>query len=574
MSLHGKIVAWFVFFASLTVIIFVLGDYYQSTRALRVALEARASALATQTSGEIERRYERAEKELLGLGYAVLAADPDNEAVSRYTHIAVLEGSDTIWQRSASGYQVRPDGCAVGDVPFDVPFPDAYGVVRHVRATMPAAYFFEQISDVTARLGRGGITSVMRTTDGSLVFDHSCTIRSGAVHARLEATVAQLVKNRQIAAPVSLAALQGADARDERLLAIATMEQPPWAVIIGVDYQEFAAPFVQARTEYLGIMLAALLIALLVVLRAIRHDMRRLNAISRAADSIGRGQFDVWLPPPTNDEVGRLSLALGRMVSRLSSTLHQMEVARAMAAVGELATYLSHEIRNPLSSIRLNLQMLRRDLEKGEVPDDGEQLVGLCLTELQRLDDVVKTVLEVGRKSEGVARGVCNPQAVIRETVQVMQAKLAAHRVELETRLDDENVEATIDGTQLKSVLINLLLNSIDALEAVQLRRITIATELQDDGEGEPQLEVRVTDSGPGVPAHLRERIFEPFFTTKPTGNGVGLATALRIVQESGGVLRCMPAAEWAGGAQFVLELPIVQRRRQAYGPRELVATG
>ena len=113
----------------------------------------------------------------------------------------------------------------------------------------------------------------------------------------------------------------------------------------------------------------------------------------------------------------------------------------------------------------------------------------------------------------------------------------------------------------------------IDALETVPVRKVTISTELQDDG-AEPQLALRVTDTGPGVPAHLRERIFEPFFTTKPTGNGVGLATALRIVQESGGVLRCMPAAEWAGGAEFVLELPVVQHRRKSHESLELAAVG
>jgi two-component system C4-dicarboxylate transport sensor histidine kinase DctB len=245
------------------------------------------------------------------------------------------------------------------------------------------------------------------------------------------------------------------------------------------------------------------------------------------------------------------------MVNRLASTMRQMEISKAMAAVGELATYLSHEIRNPLSSIRLNLQMLRRDLRAGAVPDDAAQLVALSLTELQRLDDVVRTVLEVGRRTPIGAHGSCYVHDVVLDTLQVMHTKFRAHGIAVDTRFGATDAAVAISPAQLKSVLINLLLNSIDALADSQTRRITITSELNDVIRAAPLLEVSIMDTGPGVPAHLRERIFEPFFTTKTAGNGIGLATSLRIVQECGGLLRCATASEWSGGAEFVLELPL-----------------
>ena len=307
-------------------------------------------------------------------------------------------------------------------------------------------------------------------------------------------------------------------------------------------------------------------IALFFVLRMIRRDMKRLAAISTAADAIGRGRFDVWLPPPTGDDVGRLSLALGRMVNRLSSTLHQMEISRSMAAVGELASYLSHEIRNPLSSIRLNLQMLRRDLRSGAPPDDAPQLVGLCLTELQRLDDVVRTVLELGREGNGKSDGSCYVHDVVLDTLQVMHSKLRGHGIEVETRFATVDTAVAIDPARLKSILIDLLLNSVDAVAGKQGGRITVTSELNEDVRGAPMIELRIADNGPGVPAHLRERIFEPFFTTKSTGNGIGLATALRMVQEAGGLLRCAPPSEWSGGAEFVLELSLAGHAHSSTG--------
>jgi signal transduction histidine kinase len=577
MSLHAKIIVWFVLFASIMVVLFVVGDYYQSTRALRVALEARAGSLARQTAGDIERRYEQAESELLALGYAVAAGThaDDLDVPPRFASIAVVEGSRAIWQADAAGRVAPAQGCVTGDLTFDVVFRAGDRVERRVQATMPAGVFFNQIPSVTARLGRGGVTSVMKTVDGTLVFDAGCTLGSSRVPDALEGVIASHVMASYIEGVTRLHVVDLPEIEQHaRFLAIAPAARPQWSAVVAVDVDEFAAPFAAMRTQYLGVMVGLMVLSVLLVLRLMRHDMRRLLAISKAADAIGHGRFDVWLPPPTNDEVGRVSLALGRMVSRLSSTLHQMEIARAMAAVGELATYLSHEIRNPLSSIRLNLQMLRRDLESGAAPEDGEELVELCLGEVQRLDDVVRTVLDVGRTDVVPPGGTCDAHALLAETVRVLEPKLKEHRIDLELRLGAPASRVTMDGRQLKSVLLNLLLNSVDALSESAEKRITVTTELYDPGEGEASLELTVSDSGPGVPAHLRERIFEPFFTTKATGNGIGLPTALRMVQECGGLLRCSRSPEWAGGAEFVLQLPLARTRSELEDARVLTTAG
>ena len=560
MSLHAKIVAWFVLFASLMVGLFVLGDYFQATRALEVALDARAGVLANQTALEIERRYEHAERELLAVGFAVTAGTPRSrvQVPAGFRQIRIMAGRTTLWQAAGSAPDVAFESCTSGDVAFSIPFQDPSGRARRIEATMPAGFFLNEISAATARLGNNGITAVMQTADGGIVFDQGCMMRSAAVDAAVPQELARQVARTDAQSRTYTVAL-GEFGESDLLLAVARAQKPQWSAAVAVDYSEFAAPFVSVHRQYFGVMVGIVLLMLLLVLHMIRSDMRRLAAISAAADAIGRGRFDVWLPPPTGDEVGRLSLALGRMVNRLSTTLHQMEITRAMAAVGELASYLSHEVRNPLSSIRLNLQMLRRDLAQGHAPDDGEEIVELCLSELQRLDDVVKTVLEIGRPGPVKKGGACDAHAVIQDTLHVLQSKLASHGVVTDVRLGATEYEVALEATQLKGVLINLVLNSVDALAETPEKRIGITTELQEIENGEAMLELRVSDNGPGVPAHLRERIFEPFFTTKASGNGIGLATALRIVQQCGGTVRCSSPAERAVGAEFVLELPVVR---------------
>jgi C4-dicarboxylate-specific signal transduction histidine kinase len=130
-----------------------------------------------------------------------------------------------------------------------------------------------------------------------------------------------------------------------------------------------------------------------------------------------------------------------------------------------------------------------------------------------------------------------------------------------------------MDAAKLKSVLINLLLNSVDAVAHAAEKRITVTTEQLELPEG-THLELRVLDSGPGVPPHLETQIFEPFFTTKTTGSGIGLATALRIVKECGGSLRCTVADEGHPGGEFIMDLPLTQATPRLSRPAAMAAVG
>jgi two-component system C4-dicarboxylate transport sensor histidine kinase DctB len=191
---------------------------------------------------------------------------------------------------------------------------------------------------------------------------------------------------------------------------------------------------------------------------------------------------------------------------------------------------------------------------------------------MQRLNDVVNTVLDMGRKTRQ-QQGVCDAHAVVNDTVQVMNSKFTSHGVEVETRFGALTADVAIDGAKLKSVLINLLLNSVDAVDDSPEKRIIVTTEQLELPEG-AHLELRVLDSGPGVPAHLETQIFEPFFTTKTTGSGIGLATALRIVNECGGSLRCAAAADGHPGGEFIMDLPLVEVTPRMFRPAAMAAAG
>ena len=317
---------------------------------------------------------------------------------------------------------------------------------------------------------------------------------------------------------------------------------------------EFAAPFVTTRLVNLSLVLLITLAVLLAFIVLTGRATRSLEALTRAADELGAGNFAPHLPPAGRDEVGRLSAAFALMVGKVRETLHQIEASRHMLAVGRFAAQLSHEIRNPLTSVKLNLQSLQRDVAAGRIPEDASQPIAICLQEIKRLDRVSRGVLSLGheRRPEAVR---CSVHRCLTEALDTMGAQLNAQRVTARTALEATADTVNGDPQHLTAVFVNLLLNAAEAMP--DGGTISILSANEPAGREVPAVvRVTVADSGPGIAPELRERIFDPFFSTKPEGTGFGLALALRTVEEHGGRLRLEPPLH-AGGAVFVVELPL-----------------
>lgn len=309
----------------------------------------------------------------------------------------------------------------------------------------------------------------------------------------------------------------------------------------------------------LGLLLAAVFLALAATgafIILVRDLWRSMAVLTTAADRIGSGDFSPWLPPPAHDEVGRLSFAIGTMAARLEHVMLQNARNRQMAAIGELASHVSHEIRNPLSSIKLNLQSVDRELRDGSVPADLPAVMRLCLREVNRLDGTVQAVLRLAGTGEPQL-APCSLHAVLREALETVSPQMETRGIEVVMNLDASTDTVHADAVQLRGVILNLLLNAHDALAGAATRRLEVRTEEIHGADGTATLRVRITDSGPGVDAPDRERIFQPFFTTKPTGTGIGLPLAARVMEAHGGRLYLASRSEAEAGAEFVIELPL-----------------
>jgi len=242
--------------------------------------------------------------------------------------------------------------------------------------------------------------------------------------------------------------------------------------------------------------------------------------------------------------------ALGVFASHAGLALENLALAaervhaEKLAALGEAAARIAHEIRNPLAAARSYVQQLRAS-------DGADGLIEPAVDELDRIGRLVTDLLAFARRDELQARGDVDLAAVCRQAVEQTASLAAARAVQIETELAPATVSADLD--RLVQVIANLCRNAVEALgtrEPPRRLRVRCAPE-----QGAGVVEVR--DNGPGIPADELPRVFEPFRTTKSSGTGLGLPIARRIVDAHGG--RVAVESEPGTNTVFRVELPLVR---------------
>jgi signal transduction histidine kinase len=254
--------------------------------------------------------------------------------------------------------------------------------------------------------------------------------------------------------------------------------------------------------------------------------------------------------------------------SRLYSRMKERD---RLAALGSMAAGLAHEVKNPLGAIKGAAQLLEEVGAGGVEDPTSREFVGIILEEVNRLDRVVGSFLDYARPNAG------NPipldlNAAVRRTVQIVQSQITDGAIDVQLELGEPLPRARMDPEKFRQVLINLMQNASQAMDGQG--KITVSTQLGRarggrvpplDGslpssrrsltdEVEPQVEVSVRDTGPGIQPKVLRNLFVPFFTTKTQGTGLGLAISQSIVQNAGGTIEVH--SQPGAGTTFTIVLP------------------
>ncbi|MBI5509067.1 MAG: HAMP domain-containing protein [Deltaproteobacteria bacterium] len=290
--------------------------------------------------------------------------------------------------------------------------------------------------------------------------------------------------------------------------------------------------------------------------------VRPLAVVARVMRRAEAGDLLARMPTDrADDEIGQLARGFNAMIERLADAKHRIEeiyhrnlvAADRLASVGELASGLAHEIKNPLAGISGALQIIA-----GDYADDPErrEIVIEIQQQLVRLERTTQELLGFAKPKPPQLKPT-QLTTIVERVLSLVGRYRAAAQVEIETHLEST---ATIlgDPGQLEQVLLNLCLNGVQAIDGAG--RLTVSTR---DTAG--WLELTVADTGSGILPEHRDRVFAPFFTTKTTGTGLGLSNSARIITEHHGEIsfECPPQ----GGTSFTIRLPRSPADLKPHGP-------
>ncbi len=345
------------------------------------------------------------------------------------------------------------------------------------------------------------------------------------------------------------------DAGEVRLGAFSLVADKGWTIVATSSSSTALASLNRLVTAYWAFVLGLALFTALAFYLLLGRVTKSLRDLTRAAEHIGTGELDPWLPLPASGEVGQLTLAFNRMLERIKGMMNQVDQSGRLAVVGQLSAYFAHEIRNPLTSIKLNLQRLRRWTHQGKMPEFCLEPLEISLREVERLSASVSDVLQLSR-SQDSPRDVFSLHHQVEDSAHLLLARFMGQGVELRLDLDAEADLVLARPGQVKSVILNLMVNALEAQPKGGY--LEIRSELtRSQSLGGPAVSLRFKDGGPGVPPEVRDRVFEPFFTTKAGGSGIGLAVANRAVQDNHGHLYLEATPSGKAGAEFVMALPL-----------------
>jgi two-component system NtrC family sensor kinase len=253
--------------------------------------------------------------------------------------------------------------------------------------------------------------------------------------------------------------------------------------------------------------------------------------------------------------VRRILAPLGHVTERAQAVGRARTEALSnerLAAIGKMAAHVTHEIRNPLSSIGLNVEMLEEELASGESGNAGAKgLLSAISREVGRLEQLSEEYLRVARlpsprmEAEDVA-------ALVRDVIAFTKKEMERAQCSVELKIPDVVPPALFDEAQLRQALLNLLRNAREAMPKGGAIEVSVRAEGM-------SVVVTVDDRGSGISEDVRSRIFDPFFSTKGEGTGLGLAITRQIVEAHGGTIACAPRD--GGGTSFRIALPIAPAR-------------
>jgi len=322
---------------------------------------------------------------------------------------------------------------------------------------------------------------------------------------------------------------------------------------VRLDTAESAAILRASQWKGVAVALVALAVLTVIILRLFERLINRpITRLRQGMARVQDGDLLARLHSSKRDEIGRLTESFNVMVERLRAAnrkiedLYQERIDRAehLAAFGELAAGLAHEVRNPLSGIKGALEIINRATP---ADDPRKDIFDEILRQTDKIISVIQDFLSYARPRPFQARLV-SPNLFVENAVRLAETQVRGKEIFFDISYVPENFRISLDADKMQEVVLNLLLNAVAAIETKGRISVTLRT---DPGGA---LEIAVTDDGAGIKESHLGQIFAPFFSTKKGGTGLGLSICRKTVETHGGTIS-VESAE-GRGTTFTIRIP------------------
>ncbi len=307
------------------------------------------------------------------------------------------------------------------------------------------------------------------------------------------------------------------------------------------------------RIKVIAVGLSALIVLIFVILRLFEKIINKpLKKLKNEMKKVRTGDLDVKIKPRNDDEIGELTRDFNRMVEDLKDARskierlhsHEMEKAGHLASLGELAAGLAHEIKNPIAGIKSSLEIIYQ--RTPETAPEREIFLEI-LKQTDRIHMIIQDLLSYA-KPKPLSREPVDINRVIQRVLKLADPQIKDKEIDINFKPLSGDSNFLLDGNKIQDVVLNLVLNSISAID--QTGSISVSVKTEGD-----KLFLTIADNGKGIRPENIDKVFSPFFTTRKRGNGLGLSISKKIIEEHDGIIEVN--SRLGEGTEFTISLPL-----------------
>jgi signal transduction histidine kinase len=313
-----------------------------------------------------------------------------------------------------------------------------------------------------------------------------------------------------------------------------------------------------ASSRNLHIFSVLLLLFLIPVIGTFFHNRfidRPLREIMSKMGQVEKGNLEVTVELKGEDELASLGKSFNSMIRRLDQAQkevekqHQIQMERAdrLASLGELASGIAHEIRNPLAGISSAIQVIAEEMDP---QDQHREVTQRIMEEIERVSSSLENILSYSRPTP-LEYSLSDLNNILDQALFL--ASSGIRDLQCIKEYDPKLPQIELDPQQMQQVFLNIILNAIQAMPPTQ-GKLTLRTAVEGDGHNR-WIAVKISDNGEGIPKDNLDKIFQPFFTTRQRGTGLGLSIAQRIIEQHGGTISV--ESELGKGTTFSIFFPL-----------------